>query len=90
MMAAGGSVEPFWELYAVHKQKSVLDILESYRIGNLDENDQIEIDTSDPFGGDPKRHPALQPRSKKPFNAEPPPELLVEKFVTPKYVNPVR
>ncbi len=37
MMAAGGSVEPFWELYAIHKDKAVLDILEQYRIGNLDE-----------------------------------------------------
>lgn len=33
LMAAGGSLEPFWQLYAVHKTPHVLDMLESYRIG---------------------------------------------------------
>lgn len=33
MMGAGGSVEPFWALYAVHKNPHVLNIFETYRIG---------------------------------------------------------
>lgn len=33
MMGAGGSVEPFWALYAVHKNPHVLNIFEKYRIG---------------------------------------------------------
>jgi sulfite oxidase len=33
MMAAGGSLEPFWHLYAVHKSPQILEMLEQYRIG---------------------------------------------------------
>lgn len=84
LMAAGASVDPFWELYAVHKSKTVLDLLESYRIGNLAEEDR---ETSSPgvdhWSNEPKRHRLLAVRSDKPFNAEPPPELLVENHVTP-------
>ncbi|XP_016160412.1 PREDICTED: sulfite oxidase, mitochondrial, partial [Ficedula albicollis] len=36
-----------------------------------------------PFAGDPPRHPALRVNSLKPFNAEPPPELLTQSFLTP-------
>jgi sulfite oxidase len=85
MMAAGGSLEPFWELYPVHQRPDVFEILEKYRIGNLAEEDIVvsaESDT-DHFRREPRRHPALIPRSKKPFNGETPPSLLVEKFYTP-------
>ena len=33
LMGAGGSVEPFWALYAVHKNPHVLKLFEDYRIG---------------------------------------------------------
>lgn len=33
MMAAGNAIDPFWNLYAVHKQPEILKILETYRIG---------------------------------------------------------
>lgn len=33
MMAAGNAIDPFWNLYAVHKQPQILKILETYRIG---------------------------------------------------------
>jgi len=33
LMAAGGSLEPFWLLYAVHKNPEVLALLEQFRIG---------------------------------------------------------
>jgi len=33
LMAAGGSLEPFWMLYAVHKNPEVLALLEQFRIG---------------------------------------------------------
>ena len=87
-MAAGGSVEPFWELYAVHKNnKQVYRMLEEYRIGNLSESDVKEnkanIDKNDPYGNEPKRHPALKPSSEKPFNAEPPTSILADNFFTP-------
>ncbi|XP_038072396.1 sulfite oxidase-like [Patiria miniata] len=83
-LAAGGSLEPFWALYAVHKSDEVFEILEEYRIGNYQDADKIKHkDLSDPFANDPYRHPALRVNSEKPFNAEPPPSLLVDSFVTP-------
>ena len=33
LLGAGSSVEPFWNLYAVHKNPHVLKLLEKYRIG---------------------------------------------------------
>lgn len=89
LLAAGSSVEPFWLLYGVHNTPEVYAILEKYRIGNLDVEDlkQTEsLSAEDPYAKDPKRHPALKPASVKPYNAEPPPVLLVDSFYTPKYV----
>eukprot|EP00095_Tigriopus_kingsejongensis_P002338 snap_masked-scaffold868_size86715-processed-gene-0.6 protein:Tk02338 transcript:snap_masked-scaffold868_size86715-processed-gene-0.6-mRNA-1 annotation:"probable sulfite mitochondrial" len=88
MMAAGGSIEPFWETYAVHKNnQEVYRMLEDFRIGNLDEQDFLDQakapDAHDPFANEPKRHPALKPSSQKPFNAETPLEFLMENFYTP-------
>lgn len=88
LLAAGSSVEPFWLLYAVHKNPHVLEILEKMRIGNLSLEDSKEAikDMSDPYYNDPLRHAVLKPATVKPFNAEPPPDLLVKSFLTPKYV----
>lgn len=85
LMAAGGALEPFWELFAVHKSPQVLEMLEQYRIGNLSLEDRgLAIENmDDPFASDPLRHPILKPSSVTPFNAEPPLELLVENFITP-------
>ena len=33
LLAAGGALEPFWALYAVHSQDHVLDILSEYKVG---------------------------------------------------------
>lgn len=90
-MAAGGAVEPFWHLYAVHKNnKEILSILEEYRIGNLAKEDRKEKaeeeakrDKDNPYAKDPKRHPLLSPASVTPFNAEPPPSILADNFITP-------
>lgn len=35
LLAAGGDLEPFWALYAVHKQEHVLEILSEYKVGQL-------------------------------------------------------
>ncbi|KAF2364052.1 Oxidoreductase molybdopterin-binding domain [Trinorchestia longiramus] len=85
LLGAGGSVEPFWTLYAVHKRADVLELLETFRIGNLRE-DEVGVSTenmSDPYALEPRRHVALKPASKTPFNAEPSPQLLVENLYTP-------
>ncbi|CAM9951043.1 unnamed protein product, partial [Phaeothamnion confervicola] len=87
MMAAGGSIEPFWKLYAVHNTEEVREILARLRIGTLPPEDMAlqptEADLSDPFAPDPVRPPIFQVNSAKPFNAEPPPQLLMDSgFVT--------
>lgn len=41
-------------------------------------------DMSDPYGKEPRRHVALKPSSRKPFNAEPPLPLLADNLITPK------
>ena len=46
ILAAGGALEPFWALYAVHNNQHVLDLLDDYRIGSL-VKDESSSDTSD-------------------------------------------
>lgn len=59
--------------------------MEEYRIGNLikGEEHSAMANMEDPYANEPHRHPALIVRSHKPFNAEPPANILVESFVTP-------
>ncbi len=51
MMAAGGSIDPFWEMYPFHKVDEVKSLLSKYRIGALHPDDQIKpedlVDFSD-------------------------------------------
>ncbi|KAM6038556.1 LOW QUALITY PROTEIN: sulfite oxidase, mitochondrial [Theristicus caerulescens] len=85
LLAAGGALEPFWALYAVHNQPHVLELLREYKVGELspEEAPPALAAAQDPFAGDPPRHPGLRVNSQKPFNAEPPTELLAERFLTP-------
>eukprot|EP00922_Rhytidocystis_sp_ex-Travisia-forbesii_P054159 GHVS01080342.1.p1 GENE.GHVS01080342.1~~GHVS01080342.1.p1 ORF type:complete len:634 (-),score=108.57 GHVS01080342.1:313-2214(-) len=90
VLASGGSIEPFWNLYSVHKQQGIYDMLEEMRIGNLEltENEiaqqkhQKHRDISDIYANEPYRHPALRVRSERPFNAETPGSLLSDNFIT--------
>ncbi|KAL3117145.1 hypothetical protein niasHT_007548 [Heterodera trifolii] len=91
LLAAGASIEPFWAVYPQHKTDEVMEILEEMRIGSLKledlqeiENQQKDAPSDDPFTADPSRHPALIVNMQKPFNAETPPSLLVDSFLTPK------
>ena len=89
LLAAGSALEPFWSLYAVHDSDEVREILSEYRIGRLDDASiaakkaQASTDSNDPYAKDPARHPLLHPNTRKPFNAEPPPALLADEFLTP-------
>lgn len=86
LLAAGSSVEPFWELYGIHKNPQVFEILEELRIGNVDPDDLNAMpkhSPNDPYSKDPRRHPALKVNSEKPFNAEVPMQLLADNFITP-------
>ncbi|RLN49029.1 hypothetical protein BBJ29_004340 [Phytophthora kernoviae] len=90
LLAAGRSIEPFWQLYAAHNHTDVHEILEKLRIGNLREQDVGMLEAlrkerygDGPYSRDPTRHPALKVNSSMPFNAEPPAELLMQSFITP-------
>eukprot|EP00903_Cladosiphon_okamuranus_P009269 g8844.t1 len=96
-MAAGGALEPFWKLYALHKKDEVLDILRTLRIGSLsledmaEEKSNADKDSDDPYAKDPSRHPFFVVNNPRPFNAEPPPELLLDAgFITPNELYYVR
>lgn len=86
LLAAGASIEPYWDIYQQHKNQEIVELLEELRIGNLDERDIVEEeyhDDEDLYRNDPKRHPALLVNSQKPFNAETPAELIMDNFFTP-------
>ena len=85
MLAAGGALEPFWAMYAIHKKDEVLEILAEYKIGEVRHEDRVKdiVKGDGPFAHDPERHPALIANSKEPFNAETPPQLAADNFITP-------
>eukprot|EP00743_Colponemidia_sp_Colp-15_P004845 GILK01005221.1.p1 GENE.GILK01005221.1~~GILK01005221.1.p1 ORF type:complete len:538 (-),score=56.30 GILK01005221.1:125-1738(-) len=85
LLAAGGSIEPFWTLYAVHKSKETFEMLEEMRIGNVRKSDLglIAAQTNDPFKNEPNRHDKFIVRAERPFNAEPPLSVLADSWITP-------
>ncbi|KAK6114629.1 Oxidoreductase molybdopterin binding domain family protein [Brugia pahangi] len=86
LLAAGGRIDPYWNIYQQHLTQETLEILEELRIGNLDDNDIVIIgkkNENDSYENDPIRHPALIIKSEKPFNAETPVELIMDNFYTP-------
>ncbi|KAJ3392265.1 hypothetical protein HDU84_004530 [Entophlyctis sp. JEL0112] len=96
LLAAGHSIDPFWAIFAIHNSPETHELLESYRIGDLMESkdDPTFNSTQDDtiaitkaleklFENDPPRDPALIVRSARPCNAETPPNLLTESFITP-------
>ncbi|TSK16209.1 Sulfite oxidase, mitochondrial [Bagarius yarrelli] len=88
LLAAGKALEPFWALYAVHEQEHVLEILSEYKVGVLqaEERKKEDVKSPDPYSTDPPRHPALKVNSLKPFNAEPPPAILTDNYITPSAI----
>ena len=85
MLAAGGAVDPFWNLYQQHFDGKVQDILRKYQIGVLSEKEEkIEYDSSDPYANDPTRHSALVVISKTVQCTETPTQLISEEsYITP-------
>lgn len=61
MMAAGGSIDPFWMVFANHNKLEILELLESMRIGNLRSEDVVEktSDTYNPYALEPTRNKVL-------------------------------
>ena len=95
LLAAGGPIEPFWSIYTIHKTKEVKEILDSFLIGKL-KNDELQggnnfmFDIPKPYANEPTRHPAFVINSLTPFDAETPPELLLDNDKTPNDIFFVR
>ncbi|XP_045538196.1 sulfite oxidase, mitochondrial isoform X1 [Papilio machaon] len=88
--AAGLSIEPFWNVYGMHKTKEVYELLESYRIGNLHDDDLVDHSDEELWATEPYRDPRLIVKTAKPFNAEIPPEYQIAHFDTPNELFYVR
>jgi sulfite oxidase len=87
LKAAGGSIDPYWNIFTVHKRQDVYDILEQYLVGKIDPQDLVDGKMpqeaiEDPFVTDPKRDPKLRTITAKPCNAETPGSDLAD-FLTP-------
>lgn len=86
LRAAGSGVEPYWDIFSIHKNQDVHDILEQYRIGDVDPRDlrnghvpSASVDNV--FRDDPVRDPSLLVLTERPCNAETPPSALAS-FIT--------
>jgi sulfite oxidase len=86
------AVDPFWRAYPQHLEAHVQEILQKYRIGTVHPEDvalgaaalkERSSAASDPYLNDPPRSPIFITRCEKPFNGEPPPQLLADNWITP-------
>lgn len=87
LRAAGTVVDPYWDIFTIHKKQDVYDILEQYCIGHIDPRDLVDgkvpaDDIEDPFQSDPERDPRLHIRSSRPMNSETDSHDLAT-FITP-------
>lgn len=86
MLAAGGAVDPYWQVFAQHGTAEVEGMIEEHRIGNITPSDRVPTTsaaTEGPYAEDPVRSPIFKVNTKEPFNAETPPVLLPQHFNTP-------
>lgn len=95
LRAAGGSIEPYWDIFSIHKSEHVRDILEQYVVGRLHDDDlvdgrPIQDQIQDPFSADPERDARLRVLTQKPCNAETPGDELADSFLTPNQTFYVR
>ena len=95
LRAAGGSIDPYWDIFSIHKTQYVYDILDQYLIGLVHSDDLINGEPArdqieDPFANDPRRDARLIALTAKPQNAEPPRDALSADFLTPSSLFYVR
>ncbi|KAI1440531.1 Oxidoreductase, molybdopterin-binding domain-containing protein [Annulohypoxylon stygium] len=95
LRAAGGSIEPYWDIFSIHKSPYVREILDQYIVGKVHPGDlengrPLQEHIEDPFMLDPARDVRLKKLTAKPCNAETPGQELAESFLTPNQVFYVR
>jgi sulfite oxidase len=87
MMAAGGAIDPFWQMYPFHKVDSVKSLLIKYKVGELHPDDQIKeedlVDFSDMQSDGHERSKNLIKMQDFPYCAETNKKFLVDHFLTP-------
>ena len=92
MLAAGKSVEPYWNIYRQHTNSTTAgNLLEEMRIGTLHQDDviaaekerQSKVKEGDPYALDPIVSPVLSVLQLQPLNCEPPGNLLRQSYLTP-------
>ena len=87
MMAAGGPIDQFWEMYPFHKKDTVKELLLPYKIGDLHPEDQIKaedkLDFTDLHTDDLKRSKDLVVHQKFPYCAETGKKYLSDHYITP-------
>ncbi|XP_028169216.1 sulfite oxidase isoform X2 [Ostrinia furnacalis] len=88
--AAGLSIEPFWNVYGMHLTPEVFGLLETYRIGNLHDDDVVDHSDDELWVREPYRDKRLLVKTAKPFNAETPPQYQDAHFDTPNELFYVR
>jgi sulfite oxidase len=95
LRAAGGSIEPYWDIFTIHKTPYVREILEQYVVGEIHPADLVDgkpaqDQIEDPFTFDPQRDNRMRFLTQKPCNAETPGQALAESFLTPNELFYVR
>lgn len=88
LRAAGGSIDPYWEVFSIHKVPYVREILEQYMIGFIDVADLVDgkapgESVEGLFKDDPERDERLITHTVTPRNAETPNDELSKEFLTP-------
>jgi sulfite oxidase len=87
MLAAGGSIDPFWEMYSFHKKDDLYTLLEKYKIGQLDPSEVIDPKDLPNFDFLKKeelwRSPHLKSLQSFPYCAEAYGQRLIKNFYTP-------
>ena len=96
ILAAGGPLEPWWNVYRQHYATDLpMVLMEKMIIGTLNEEDQEKVDArmeevfsdikNDPYALEPvdERSELLKVHSHTPMNAEVPHEIITESYRTP-------
>lgn len=88
MLAGGGAVEPYWNIYKQHYNCNVVqEILQPYHIGKIKNYSPKKfLHLENVYINDPKRYSDLRFHSVTPCNAEPIRYELIEQWITPNYL----
>ncbi|KAG5458148.1 MAG: Oxidoreductase, molybdopterin-binding domain-containing protein [Olpidium bornovanus] len=98
MLAAGRSIDPFWNVFTVHNTPETREIFETYRIGAVIDMDPAEAERearvdlealNKLFVNEPELDPSFVVRSERPCNAEAARESLLT-YLTPNKLFYVR